>query len=100
MRLAGFEHTPGAHCGSTSLRNLSNHYGWGFDETTCFGLASGLGFHYRELGGSPHRMFVGRPLWLERAFFENLVSGRRTARGRTSRRRGRRCANGSRAGTP
>ncbi|PSQ07102.1 hypothetical protein BRC93_16595 [Halobacteriales archaeon QS_5_70_15] len=71
MRLAGYEHAPGAHCGSTSLRNLSNHYGWGFDETTCFGLASGLGFHYREPGESPHRMFVGRPLWLERAFFEN-----------------------------
>ena len=72
MRLAGFEHAPGAHCGSTSLRNLSNYYGWGFDEPTCFGLASGLGFHYRELPDSPHRMFVGRPLWLEHAFFENL----------------------------
>jgi hypothetical protein len=72
MRLAGFEHAPGAHCGSTSLRNLADYHGWGFDEPTCFGLASGLGFHYRELPESPHRMFVGRPLWLERAFFENL----------------------------
>ena len=72
MLIAGFEHAPGAHCGSTSLRNLSDYHGWGFDEPTCFGLASGLGFHYRELAESPHRMFVGRPLWLERAFFENL----------------------------
>ena len=72
MRLDGFEHAPGAHCGSTSLRNLAAYHGWGFDEPTCFGLASGLGFHYRELDESPHRMFVGRPLWLERAFFENL----------------------------
>ena len=72
MRLEGFEHAPGAHCGSTSLRNLADYRGWGFDEPTCFGLASGLGFHYRELDESPHRMFVGRPLWLERAFFDNL----------------------------
>jgi hypothetical protein len=72
MHLTGFEHAPGAHCGSTSLRNLSDYHGWGFDEPTCFGLASGLGFHYRELDESPHRMFVGRPLWLERAFFANL----------------------------
>jgi hypothetical protein len=72
MRLAGFDHAPGAHCGSTSLRNLATYHGWGFDEPACFGLASGLGFNYRELPGSPHRMFVGRPMWLERAFFENL----------------------------
>ena len=72
MRIDGFEHAPGAHCGSTSLRNLATYRGWGFDEPTCFGLASGLGFNYRKLPESPHRMFVGRPLWLERAFFENL----------------------------
>ena len=72
MRLDGFEHAPGAHCGSTSLRNLAAYHGWGFDEPTCFGLASGLGFNYRELPESPHRMFVGRPMWLERAFFDNL----------------------------
>jgi hypothetical protein len=72
MRLHGFGHAPGTHCGSTSLRNLATYHGWGFDESTCFGLASGLGFNYREPAESPHRMFVGRPIWLERAFFDNL----------------------------
>jgi hypothetical protein len=72
MQLEGFEHTAGAHCGSTALRDLSDHYGWGFTEPECFGLASGLGFTYFELPRSPHRMFVGRPLWLERAFFDHL----------------------------
>lgn len=72
MQLTEFDHQPGEHCGSTSLRNLSAFYGWGYDEPMCFGLASGLGFTFFKLPESPKRMFVGRPLWLERAFFENL----------------------------
>lgn len=72
-RVDGFDHRPGNHCGSTSLRNLADHYGWGYDEATCFGLASGLGFTFFELPESPHRAFFGRPLWLERAFFEHLA---------------------------
>jgi hypothetical protein len=72
MRLDGYEHEPGDHCGSTSLGNLAAYYGWGFDEPECFGLASGLGFSYFELPEDPWRMFVGRPMWLERAFFKNL----------------------------
>lgn len=66
------DHRRGNHCGSTSLRNLSTYYGWGFDEPTCFGLASGLGFSYLALDDSPERMFFGRPRWLEWAFFEHL----------------------------
>ncbi|WP_255195079.1 BtrH N-terminal domain-containing protein [Halorarius litoreus] len=72
MQLDGFHHAAGSHCGSTSLRDLSDYYGWGFSEPECFGLASGLGFTYFELPTSPWRMFVGRPLWLERAFFDHL----------------------------
>lgn len=72
MQLQEFHHAGGAHCGSTSLRNLSDYYGWGFSEPECFGLASGLGFTYFELPRSPWRMFVGRPMWLERAFFDHL----------------------------
>lgn len=67
-----FEHETGAHCGSTSLRDLSAYYDWGFDEPTCFGLGEGLGFSYIELPESPHRAIFGRTGWLERAFFENL----------------------------
>jgi hypothetical protein len=72
MRIAGFEHDPGEHCGSTSLRNLARFHGWGYDEPLCFGLGSGLGFTFFSLPDPPERAFVGRPLWLERAFFENL----------------------------
>ncbi|MFC7156594.1 DUF4872 domain-containing protein [Halomarina halobia] len=75
MPIPDYEHATGRHCGSTSLRNLSTYYGWGFDEPTCFGLASGLGFTYFELPNSPHRAFFGRPPYLERAFFENLGIG-------------------------
>jgi hypothetical protein len=66
-----FDHERGAHCGSTSLRDLSTYYGWGFDEPTCFGLGEGLGFSYLELPERPHRAIFGRTGWLERAFFEN-----------------------------
>ncbi|WP_254545578.1 BtrH N-terminal domain-containing protein [Halomarina pelagica] len=75
MHIPDYEHAPGRHCGSTSLRNLATYYGWGFDEPTCFGLASGLGFTYFELPNPPHRAFFGRPPYLERAFFENLGIG-------------------------
>jgi hypothetical protein len=72
MRVEGFGHEPGAHCGSTSLRNLADHYGWGLSEPPCFGLASGLGFSFFEVPRDPWRMFVGRPMWLESAFFDHL----------------------------
>lgn len=63
-------HRPGNHCGSTSLRNLADYYGWGYDEAECFGLATGVGFTFLRLPESPERLFFGRPTWLERAFFE------------------------------
>lgn len=72
MRLDGFEHATGAHCGSTALRDLSTHYDWGLSEPACFGLGSGLGFVSLELPTSPWRLFIGRPLWLESAFFDTL----------------------------
>lgn len=75
MQLSGYDHSPGRHCGSVSLRNLSEFYGWGFDEPTCFGLASGLGFTFFELSISPHRGFFGRPLTLERSFVRRLGVG-------------------------
>lgn len=70
-----YHHRTGRHCGSTSLRNLSGHYGWGYDEETCFGLAAGLGFTYFELPDSPYRGFVGRPPRIEETFFELLEIG-------------------------
>jgi len=72
MRLADYDHATGRHCGSASLRNLANYYGWGLSEPECFGLASGLGFTFFELPDPPHKAFVGRPIYLERAFFRTL----------------------------
>lgn len=72
MRIDGFDHATGAHCGSTSLRDFADYYGWGLSEPACFGLGSGLGFVSLELPVSPWRLFIGRPLWLETAFFETL----------------------------
>ena len=72
MRIDGFEHATGNHCGSTALRDFSTYYGWGFSEPACFGLGSGLGFASLELPVSPWRMLIGRPMWLETAFFESL----------------------------
>ncbi|WP_433631765.1 BtrH N-terminal domain-containing protein [Halomicrococcus sp. NG-SE-24] len=69
--LTGYEHSPGAHCGSSSLRNLAAHYGWGFDEPFCFGLGAGLGFGYYE-GGPASRTIMGRNGRLETFFFDNL----------------------------
>lgn len=68
---ADYRHRPGAHCGSTSLRNLSDHYGWGFDEAECFGLGAGVGFSYSD-DGPADRMIMGRAPHLESAFFEHL----------------------------
>jgi len=65
-------HRPGAHCGSTSLRNLAEFYGWDFDEPVCFGLGAGLGFSYLSQPEPPERLFFGRTNWLEWAFFEGL----------------------------
>jgi len=72
MRTDGFDHATGAHCGSTALRDLSDYYGWGCSEPACFGLGSGLGSVSLELPTSPWRLFIGRPLWLESAFFGTL----------------------------
>ncbi len=74
-RVDGYAHGTGDHCGSTSLRNLAEHYDWSLDEPTCFGLASGLGFTYFELPERPHWGFFGRPLWIEDAFFDHLGIG-------------------------
>ena len=66
-----YQHSAGEHCGSASLRNLADYYGWELDEASCFGLGAGIGYRY---GGSEiaSRMILGRNPHLETAFFENL----------------------------
>jgi hypothetical protein len=72
MTVSDYPHRPGAHCGSASLRNLADFYGWGFDEPLCFGLGAGIGFGYYEAGPAS-RTIMGRTSWLESTFFETLA---------------------------
>lgn len=67
----GYQHASGDHCGSASLRNLGDYYGWGFDEASCFGLGAGIGFEYAA-SEIASRMILGRSAHLETSFFENL----------------------------
>lgn len=75
MAVSGFEHETGAHCGSASLRDLADYYGWGLDEAACFGVGAGLGFTFVRSDESPRRAFVGRSPWLESAALDHLGVG-------------------------
>jgi hypothetical protein len=70
----GFVHRPGAHCGSTALRDLAESCaGVLLSEAMCFGLGAGLGFAYlASPGASPSRGFCGRAPYLEPHFFLHL----------------------------
>ncbi|WP_440989578.1 BtrH N-terminal domain-containing protein [Haloarchaeobius baliensis] len=70
--LDGFEHSTGAHCGSTSLTDVAAYRRWGLSEPMCFGIGAGLGFSFIESEHGPTKQFVGRTPWLERAFHEHL----------------------------
>ncbi|WP_267643197.1 BtrH N-terminal domain-containing protein [Haloarchaeobius amylolyticus] len=70
--LTGFAHETGNHCGSTSLRDVSDFNEWGLSEPLCFGIGAGLGFSYIEREDSPTRQFVGRSPWLETGFYDHL----------------------------
>ena len=54
--ISGFQHSAGRHCGSTSLRDISNFGGWPLSEAAVFGLASGLASYFIESPG----IFMGR----------------------------------------
>ena len=44
MRLEGFEHLTGKHCGSTALRAALRFRGLDLSEAMIFGLGAGVGF--------------------------------------------------------
>ncbi len=64
-------HRPGAHCGSTALRNLAEAIDLDVDEAESFGLGAGIGFGYVAAGPAA-RMIMGRSAHLEPAFFDHL----------------------------
>ena len=55
----GFIHRPGAHCGSTSLRDVFEFHGHKFSEDMVFGLNCGLGFVYWSMKRSVPPIFIG-----------------------------------------
>jgi hypothetical protein len=67
----GFEHAPGAHCGSTALRNLLGYHGLELSEEMALGLGAGACFYYLVLEDrSPSRFTNGRTGRLEEQFLE------------------------------
>ena len=73
MILAGFEHRPGVHCGSTALADALRVHGLDLSEPMAFGLGAGLGFYYLVSDAlSPTHLFCGRTLRLEETACEVL----------------------------
>ncbi len=72
MILAGFQHRPGVHCGSTALSNALRARGLDLPEHMAFGLGAGLGFHYLTGSQSPSHAIFGRHLRLEQTACEVL----------------------------
>ncbi|MDI6893874.1 MAG: DUF4872 domain-containing protein [Bacillota bacterium] len=72
--VTGFVHRPGAHCGSTALRDLAESCaGVVLSEAMCFGLGAGLGFAYLAAPAlSPSHGFCARAPYLEPHFFLHL----------------------------
>lgn len=67
--VAGYEHIPGHHCGSTALRNLLAFHGVEISEEMAFGLGAGACFYYVAIEeASPSRWFNGRTARLEETF--------------------------------
>ncbi|MBI5653136.1 MAG: DUF4872 domain-containing protein [Chloroflexi bacterium] len=73
--IPNFTHTPGAHCGSTAMRDLLRYIGLDVSEAMCLGLGSGLGFLYfrNPRGDSPSRLFFGRTVNFEREACAHLA---------------------------
>ncbi len=73
MILAGFEHRPGVHSGSSALADALRARGVAISEPMAFGLGAGLGFYYLVAPAlSPTHLIVGRTLHLERTACEVL----------------------------
>ena len=70
-----FHHTPGAHCGSTAMRDMLCTIGIDVSEAMCLGLGSGLGFTYLRdpRGNPPSHIFYGRTINFERDLCVHLA---------------------------
>jgi hypothetical protein len=81
MKVDGFEHVPGQHCGSVAMADMLRWAGIELSEPMVFGLGSGLGFYYLKSDHmSPARQLIGRVPNMEENVAEvldlNLVAHR------------------------
>lgn len=73
IRLLNATHSPGRHCASTALADLTNYRGIGWSEAMCFGIGCGLGIWYFRGGGkSPERLVHVRSADIEGQFFKRI----------------------------
>ena len=80
--LAGFQHRPGVHCGSTALSDALRVRGLDLSEPMAFGLGAGLGFYYLVGDAlSPTHVIQGRQWPLEHRLRGARGAARRAHRG-------------------
>jgi hypothetical protein len=66
MKVEGYRHAPGIHCGSTAIKNIVSFLGGDFPEEILFGLGEGLSFIYVPRQDVPPYIAIhGRSLDLE-----------------------------------
>ena len=71
--IPGWVHSPGKHCASTVLADVSKFYGLEMTEAFALGLGAGLGFFYMQGEQlNPSRMIMTRSQDLEGNFFRSL----------------------------
>ncbi len=77
MRLSGFVHRQGTHCGSSALAASLRHQGLDLPEALVFGLGAGLGFSLHDgdtrlTPPQPARILIGRSASFERDLADSL----------------------------
>ncbi len=71
-QIENFVHLPGNNCVTTALRNIVNHYGFRYPEQRVFGIAEGLGFHFRTIAGQENPHLGGAGSGMVESFCRNL----------------------------
>lgn len=71
-QIENFVHLPGNNCVTTAIRNIVNYYGFRYPEERIFGIAEGLGFHFRLIAGHDNPHLGGSGTGMVDSFCRNL----------------------------